>query len=967
MANDRFADIAASYSVDTERGLIFPCPPELPQIQIPLAGGAEGVFTPYKKMDTKAELYAALAEKRKEYAPYLRDLAPKMESKVYHVDVEEFMWSFEGAEPEKLTIPHYGAEGGKHTAVYESTFTLPAFDANKKRVVITFRGVDYIANVFVNGEYAGSHEGFFAPFEFDITDIAKEGENSLRVVVKNDFTMTGNACANGMSADGDKIYAATGPGWDEPEIGWHHCPAGMGIFQKVFVEIRENEYLTDLFVRNGNELWIECMGTSIVEKPVHFLVSVYGQNFEETVFENMEFHPTTCIEAGVGDTLTEASMIADGILGKGTPLRLGNGYNRFICPISIPNPKIWDLDTPYLYQVQVQMVVDGEVTSTRSRQFGIRTFTQDVEGDPKGMFYLNGRKIKLRGANTMGYEQQDVMHGDFDQLVDDMLLAKLCNMNFLRLTQRPVQEEIYDYCDRLGLMIQTDLPMFGTMRINQVCEALRQVGEMEHLIRSHACCILATYINEPFPNAQNKPHRMVKRHDLMNFFESADHIIHLHNPERVIKHVDGDYDPPSVTLPDNHCYTMWYNGHGLDLGMLHKGYWLAVKPGWYYGCGEFGSEGLDFPETMRTYYPKHWIREPFHPSNITGAQTGNFHYFFYDTPETMEDWVVASHKHQAFATKTMTSAMRRNNSFVTFAIHLFIDAFPSNWMKTIMDFKRNPKPAYFVYRDCLTPLMADLRNDRRTFFAGETVKVESYICNDNAPVEGAEVCYMVLQGDKVLYSGKKPAVIGDCNIEFQGFVTFDAPQVTERTKLTLMMGIMKDGEVLHYTQEEYTVFPAMQGKMPKIVAWDEYEANKAAIDKSVEEGATVIIEPLTQGTYAVADRSVKVKNCGMHPVYFVSGNNGHPLTDGLQKGDFGYWYDSKVDRMSPVAFATFVTDNVETVLSGGNQDDNHDWQKVDVCGILPYGKGKIVLCQIDLNRADTNPVCAIFADRLANL
>ena len=59
------------------------------------------------------------------------------------------------------------------------------------------------------------------------------------------------------------------------------------------------------------------------------------------------------------------------------------------------------------------------------------------------------------------------MRGDFDQLIDDILLAKLCNMNFLRLTQRPVQEEIYDYCDRLGLMIQTDLPLFGAIRINQ--------------------------------------------------------------------------------------------------------------------------------------------------------------------------------------------------------------------------------------------------------------------------------------------------------------------------------------------------------------------------------------------------------------------------------------------------------------------------------------------------------------------
>ena len=61
----------------------------------------------------------------------------------------------------------------------------------------------------------------------------------------------------------------------------------------------------------------------------------------------------------------------------------------------------------------------------------------------------------------MGFEQNDVMREDFEQLINDILLAKLCNMNFFRLTQRPVQKEVYDYCDRIGLMTQTDLPLLA--------------------------------------------------------------------------------------------------------------------------------------------------------------------------------------------------------------------------------------------------------------------------------------------------------------------------------------------------------------------------------------------------------------------------------------------------------------------------------------------------------------------------
>ena len=77
---------------------------------------------------------------------------------------------------------------------------------------------------------------------------------------------------------------------------------------------------------------------------------------------------------------------------------------------------------------------------------------------------------------------------------------------------------------------------------------------MEKLVRSHACNIIVSYINEPFPNADNKTHRHLTRDELMKFFKASDYVIKMNNPDRVIKHVDGDYDPPSETLPDNHCY-----------------------------------------------------------------------------------------------------------------------------------------------------------------------------------------------------------------------------------------------------------------------------------------------------------------------------------------------------------------------------------------------------------------------------
>ena len=107
-------------------------------------------------------------------------------------------------------------------------------------------------------------------------------------------------------------------------------------------------------------------------------------------------------------------------------------------------------------------------------------------------------------------------------------------MNYYRMTQRPVQEEIYDYFDHLGMMHQCDLPLFSFLRRPQFSEAVRQVGEMEHLVRRHVSTVMVTFINEPMcirrtsdPNSKfsrrydAKGHRNLLRDELEAFFAAA--------------------------------------------------------------------------------------------------------------------------------------------------------------------------------------------------------------------------------------------------------------------------------------------------------------------------------------------------------------------------------------------------------------------------------------------------------------
>lgn len=933
MGNDFFAQIAANGIGGIRELLTDPQPKPFDRRDCNLTAGNYVRTESPEKLSTREGLRQALREMRARYAQYLTDHAPACHSTTVRTELKNF--TLDGKE--EITLPHYGGPIGVGRHVYETTFTLEALPEGKA-AYICFKGVDYYATVYVNDRCVGMHEGFFSPFEFEITEAIKPGVNTLRVDVRNDHIYMGNGYIGQKRYEGDKLYAATGLGWDDPVEGWHHCPSGMGIYNDVTVEVRNTIHITDIFVRpmpdtDEAEAWIEVENASYEPVNLVFSLSLYGQNFAQTVFENMEHEPGTILCIGCGDTYTEA--VLEGEIATRQLMPAKHGVNVYRVPISIPDCRRWELETPWLYQLQVSVLDGGTVCDSRARQFGMRTFTQDIESTPKGMFYLNGRKTRLRGANTMGFEQQDVMRHDFDQLIDDILLAKICNMNFLRLTQRPVQEEVYTYCDRLGLMTQTDLPLFGCMRRTKFCEGVRQAEEMERLVRSHCCNVVISYLNEPTPNAANEPHRHLARNELKDFFAACDLAVHLNNPDRVIKHIDGDYDPPDDSLPDNHCYPMWYNAHGIDIGRLHKGYWLSVKPGWYYGCGEFGIEGLDFPEVMREFYPADWCEEPFNPNKIGQAQSGNFHYFFYETPDTLEHWSYESQKHQAFAVRMMTEAYRRNADMITQAIHLFIDAWPSGWMKTIMDCRRNPKPAYFAYRNALEPKMISLRTDRFTYYVGEQVSVETWLCNDTYESSNAySVVYELYHGDEIVMRGTAPAVLRESDVTYVANATFTAPEVEDREKYVLRVVLLDEaGRALTDNTQEIEIFRHVE--IPK--------------NDRVE-----LITRLTPGEYTIAGEKVKVKKCGMLPLHFVSRDSGHPMVAGFEKTDFRYFYDAKSDMITPILDCTFTADGFRPILKSGNQNDNGDWVPVLAAAEKEYNGKRYIICQVDLRTE--NPI-----------
>jgi hypothetical protein len=996
--SDPFAQIGAQRREYRDRHLEQIGPPKLPERELPPMqargeSGAAPAFRPARRLKTPGDVQRALAAERRRMAPFLRDLSPPFASPRRCIRLREFDWRL-AAGPDgrdfaaaaagrgrwqRVNVPHYGPPAGRAVAWYRTTFNLTPRLLAAGSLWVRLEGADYRARVYVNGRCVGEHEGFFATFEFEIGAAARPGVNVLLVELHNDGTWQ---AVDGVP-EGDKIYAATGPGWDEPGSGWHHCPAGMGLIGPVTVEARAALFLHDVWVQplsslDAAEVCIEVLNTQTTPVSPVLEVAVYGQNFRAA----------------------PAGWRSCGALAPSA-----RGVNYYAVTVPLPGGRSWSPDAPWLHQVQVRLLgTSRAVLDTARRQFGLREFRIDANSKPRGRLFLNGRPIRLRGANTMGFEQQAVMRGDLDQVRDDLLLARLTHFNFLRLTQRPVQREVYEMADRLGVMLQTDLPLFGFLRRTQFSEAVRQAAEMARHVRGHASAVLLSFINEPFPGHWRPVgHRHHNRHELEGFFRAATEAVRVEHPDAQIKPVDGDYDPPAPGLPDHHIYTLWYQGHGIPFGRLHQGCFPPVKRGWCFGSGEYGAEGLDPVDLMRRRYPRAWLPDSpseeaaWTPSRISHAQSGRHQPLFFDRPATLDEWVRASQAWQAEAVRLQTEAYRRMDRLVSCAVHLFIDAWPAGWMKSLVDCERRPKPAWFSCREALAPWLPMLRSDRRHVWCEEEMRTEVWLANDTKDVpEGWMLRYQIEQAGRALGTGVCPAQPAACAPAFQGFLRWRAPQVGARSEVLLRVALCDhQGRTVNESSLAFSVWPAgtdtgklrvalharggpsarlardLQGQVDPdaslmlVDGWPSTAAARRALEARARAGGTVVAFDLPEGVHPVAGDAIEVRPCGFGPVDFVSRATGHPFVEGFEPDDFRFWHDAPSGRIEPLLSATFQAPGWSPVLLSGEAGWSAGARPALAVAERPLGRGRIMLCQIALaGRVQTNPAAWHFASRL---
>ena len=302
-------------------------------------------------------------------------------------------------------------------------------EAKGKRVFLRFDGAAHIATLYVNRKEVCTHQGGYTAFRCEISDLIKAGKE-CEIAVRLDSTENGSIPPFGYVID----YLTYG-----------------GIYRPVWLEIEEEEYISDIFV------------------------------------QTRDLHTA------------KVAVTIDGDPGRNRTIRIKDTDGNILCEtqtkkneieIRVDEAKPWDIDSPKLYLCEVSL----DNGSKKEVRFGFRTIRFVSDG-----FYLNGRREVMRGLDRhqcypyVGYAVSDSL-----QVEDARILKKELSCNAVRTSHYPQSQAFIDACDELGLLVFTEIP--GWQHIgDEVWKevACRNVEEMVLQYRNHPSIVLwGVRINE---------------------------------------------------------------------------------------------------------------------------------------------------------------------------------------------------------------------------------------------------------------------------------------------------------------------------------------------------------------------------------------------------------------------------------------------------------------------------------------
>ena len=637
-------------------------------------------------------------------------------------------------EPETVSVPACLEEFRQdyEGVAWYGRFVQVPEDWSNKTIRIRFDAVNYRAEVWVNGEAAGAHEGGYIGFDLEIGDLLRPGEDNFIAVRVITPLITRDVVIDGLGRD------------DMPH--WRGAIAG-GIWQSVSLLATDCIYLDDLFVRgriDTGEAAVDLVlhNTSEATQQVDLTWTIGaadGQEPEATLHQTLGVHPGTVPAA---------------------------------CSLTVPNHRLWSPEEPNLYRLRVTVRLNGTVSDTQTVRFGFREFT--VKGKH---FHLNGRKLILKYTfNEAFYPHSLAYPRDPDLLRREFELIKEGNINVVRPWRKPQPSCVYDLADEMGVLFFGALPIECMDNWPQITPYTRtrienEVTEMVRRDRNHPSIVIWEMFNE------------ILRHGLARLRQSTSLKARELDETRLILAESGGFAGVcSLYLPGSYEPTLIndvhdYPGMPLDResydGLLHLGKSAEqlealgqpprqshrrshIEPGLLTNVSELGYGSIpDLEDNMARY-----VREgnPLTPDyRIHRRLLDSYRQVLADTDlasvfPTLKDFTDACQHIHYVGNKLMAEACRINPDIAGIGIHSLNDG---DWIvgAGLIDNFRNPKAPYYAIQEVFADRYIALRPGTYALYAGENLDLGITGVNDAEPLSGRlTVTLRTPDGDRELFN-----------------------------------------------------------------------------------------------------------------------------------------------------------------------------------------------------------------------
>jgi len=326
--------------------------------------------------------------------------------------------------------------------VYRDEFKIPQSYKGKK-VFLNLDGINWKADVYVNGSKAGRVEGAFCRGKFDVTDFVKPGsKNAIAVYIYKNFSpgyvkepTLRDHQANGGALGLDNPTFHTSVGWD-----WFPSVRGrnIGIWNKIYFSTSGNVTLEDPYITSKLPLPDTTSADMKIQVTLknHKAESVNGKIKGE--IGNIKFEVPASLSASETKTIEiNSSMVK---------------------ALHIKNPKLWwpnGYGAQNLYDVKLEFVTaDGKISDVKTIKTGIKEMAYS-EKDSALKIWINGKRFIARGGNW-GFSESNLRYRsrEYDVAVR---YHKDMNLNMLRnWVGQTGDDEFFEACDKYGIMVWQD-------------------------------------------------------------------------------------------------------------------------------------------------------------------------------------------------------------------------------------------------------------------------------------------------------------------------------------------------------------------------------------------------------------------------------------------------------------------------------------------------------------------------------